>query len=107
MTRFETNYPTLASEQRRSLWIQGDSDPVCSTGELYRHLATNPVARVVVLSGNHGFEILTPASADGPVLRNLEKTLALLPEIIVEFTQAETAATVSAALIKGTPDGKP
>lgn len=104
---FETNYPALASEQRRSLWIQGNSDPVCNTGELYRHLASNPLARAVVLSGNHGFEAATPASAGTPVLRSLEKTLALLPDIIAEFTQAGTATAASATLTNGVSNGTP
>jgi predicted alpha/beta-hydrolase family hydrolase len=53
----QENYPGLESERRPTLWIAGDSDPLCSATVLYDFAATGHKAtRVVVVGGDHSFE---------------------------------------------------
>jgi predicted alpha/beta-hydrolase family hydrolase len=68
------NYPGLESERRPSLWIAGDSDPLCSTSVLYTFAATGPKAtRVAIVGGDHSFEnrALSVSEAEAFRARNL------------------------------------
>ena len=68
------NYPGFESERRPSLWIAGDSDPLCAASVMYAFAVTSPrTARVAIVGGDHSFEnkALPTAEAEAFRTRNL------------------------------------
>ena len=56
MSLAQENYPGLAAEQRPTLWVSGDRDPLCSPPLLYGHTQGSDRARVGIVGGDHAFE---------------------------------------------------
>jgi hypothetical protein len=85
------NYPGLESERRPTLWIAGDSDPLCSTTVLYNFAATgHQVTRVAVVGGDHSFEnkSLPTAEAEAFRTRNLQSVSTLAVGFVAEVSRS-------------------
>ncbi len=73
------NFPGLDAEPRSRLWIVGDTDPLCPVPSFHRLFAAGGQPdRVVVLSGDHSFEV-----PDQPA-RNA-RTLDLVARLAADF----------------------
>jgi predicted alpha/beta-hydrolase family hydrolase len=84
------NYPGLESERRPSLWIAGDSDPLCSTSVLYTFAATGSKAtRVAIVGGDHSFEnkALSVGDADAFRARSLLSASTMAVGFVIEASR--------------------
>jgi len=52
----DETYPRVAEATRPVLFVSGKNDPLCDTQVLLHHTAANPLAQVLVVGGDHGFE---------------------------------------------------
>lgn len=83
------NYPGFETEQRPTLWISGDKDPLCAPQVLYGFAGSNArTARIAIVGGDHGFEnnsLPSPAS-DVARKRNITAASILSSAFIAETT---------------------
>ena len=81
----DLQYAHAASEARPSLWLLGDTDPVCATHSLYSYLGKQAgPARISVLDGNHIFATAEKKPA-------AKETLELAAQIASRFALTVTA----------------
>lgn len=81
------NYPGFETEQRLTLWISGDRDPLCAPAVLYRFAAASAgTARVAIVGGDHGYEnrALPAAAAEAARNRNLAAVSATAASFVAE-----------------------
>lgn len=81
------NYPGFDAEQRPTLWVSGDRDPLCSPTALYGFAATGAkAARVAVVGGDHSYEDkqLPQAAAEAARHRNLSAVSAVAAAFVAE-----------------------
>ena len=85
------NYPAFESERRPSLWIAGDSDPLCAPSVMYAFAATGPkTIRVGIVGGDHSFEnkSLPTTEADAFRTRNLQAVSALAVSFVSDTSRS-------------------
>ena len=85
------NYPGFESESRPSLWIAGDSDPLCAPSVMYTFAARSPTTtRVAIVGGDHSFEnkALPPSEAEAFRSRNLKAVSTLAAGFVAEATRS-------------------
>jgi predicted alpha/beta-hydrolase family hydrolase len=83
------NYPGFEADQRPTLWVSGDQDPLCSPTVLYGFAATGPkTARVAIVGGDHGYEdrTLPSGAAEAVRRRNLDAVSAVAAAFVAEST---------------------
>ena len=81
------NYPELAMEQRPSLWISGDADPLCAPQVLYDFARTGrKTPRVAIVGGDHGYEDRSLAATEAADFRtnSLRAVSALTTAFVAE-----------------------
>lgn len=81
------NYRGFESEQRPTLWVSGDRDPLCSPTVLYGFAATGAkAARVAVVGGDHSYEDrqLSQSAAQAARNRNLSAVSAVAAAFVAE-----------------------
>jgi len=86
------NYPGLELEQRPTLWISGDRDPLCAPSVLYGFAMANAqAARVAIVGGDHSYEnrTLEPAPAEAALKRNLAAVSVLSASFISELSSLQ------------------
>lgn len=86
------NYPGMDAEQRPSLWISGDADPLCAPSVLYAFAAAGQKrTRVAVVGGDHSFENRTLPAADAEAFRasNLRAVTALISGFVAEVNRTK------------------
>ena len=84
------NYPGLDTQERPSLWISGDRDPLCSAQVLYTFASSSRRARVAIVGGDHGFEnrALQPAGAETVRKRNIAAVSVLAAAFVSDAVNA-------------------
>jgi predicted alpha/beta-hydrolase family hydrolase len=84
------NYPSVDSERRPTLWISGNSDPLCTSSILYRLAETSKgSARVAIVAGDHSFENHSLSTTDAlPAhTKNLAAVSLLSANFIAEISR--------------------
>lgn len=64
------NYPGFAAEERPTLWISGDRDPLCSAQVLYSFAGASAKARIAIVGGDHSFENRALQATGAEIFRN-------------------------------------
>jgi predicted alpha/beta-hydrolase family hydrolase len=81
------NYPGFESERRPSLWISGDTDPLCASTVMYAFAANGAKnTRVAIVGGDHSYEIKASSASEADALRarNLRAVSALAAGFMAE-----------------------
>jgi predicted alpha/beta-hydrolase family hydrolase len=90
-----SNYPQFANEQRPSVWIVGDADPLCSTDVITPFaFSANGRSRVVIVAGGHAFEQGKPSDAEYAqrLTANIDKATDAAVDFIATALQPVTVA---------------
>lgn len=85
------NYPGFESERRPSLWIAGNSDPLCAPSVMYAFAASGPgAARVAIVGGDHSFENRSLPTGEGDAFRtrNLQAVSALAAGFVADTSRS-------------------
>lgn len=86
------NYPEFGPERRPSLWVSGNSDPLCEPVSMYGFAAAGQSsARIAIIGGDHSFEnkTLPPSQAEAFRNSNLHLASALAVEFLTEASRAQ------------------